>query len=235
MSANYDGRGNMTAERRAEVAHELGLDTLPVPRYDNLPEVSDAAWAVEKFNFQKAIYCVDPLMSAKFMGQSFPPSIPIDQSIDPHVFKRGWSQSSWIDAAKPIPVNDKITAVTGITMYPNETNWFGWIALSLKWAFDESGARAMSPVLIYRTEGILKQVPGFRKRQRLGKLIGWIYTLDRTPKDGLRMEDMVKNVGILHPSSMHSENRVLPVAGSLLPSDVVPPNPRSDDKGVFDA
>ena len=227
--SGFDERAGMSPERREEVRRELGLDSLPVPRYEDMPEVSDAAWAMEKYNFQKALKCVDNLASAQFMGQYLMPSCIIDQSIDPHAFRRGWSQSSYIDAGVPIPVNKKITAATGITSDMNESNWYTWVAQNVAWRFEESGARAMSPVLIWRTSGLRKH----GRYVKGSKLLGWLYTLDRTPRPGQTVEDAVRQVGILHPSDMQAANKVLPVAGALLPEGLTPPNPGSDDEGVF--
>lgn len=203
---SIDLRGTMTPERQEEVAKALGMDSLPVPSYEDLPAVHDAQVAQQKFNFLKAMKCVDPIASHVFMGQFMPSSIPIDQSMDPRTFKRGWSQSMVIDTSLPIPVNDKITSVTGITKVPNERNWYGWLAQNIEWNFKESGARAMSPVLIFRARG----------ERRMGRwlsrpLIGAAYTLDRTPRDGQTMENMMASIGVIHVSSHHSENKVLPI------------------------
>lgn len=203
---SIDLRGTMTPERQEEVAKALGMDSLPVPDYDDLPDVHDGEAARQAFNFKKAIACVDVLASHTFMGQFMPSTIPIDQAMDPRVFKRGWSQSVVIDTSRPIPVNAKITAVTGITRERKESNWYGWLAQNIQWAFTESGARAMSPVLIFRARG----------EKRMGKwlsrpIIGAVYTLDRTPRDGVCMSDMMASVGVLHRSTHHSDNKVLPV------------------------
>jgi hypothetical protein len=204
---SFDARGGMTAERQAEVAKELGMDAIPKPRYDDLPNVRDAAWATEKWNFLKALAFEDPVASAAFMGYMEATGIPIDQSIDPRQFKRGWTQAAKLDMSEPIPVNDKITAATGITSTPCEANWYGWFAGQIKWIFDESGARAMSPVIISRTTGIR------RWGRWLGKYLFAIYKLDRTPAYGKTEMDMVANVGILHPQLERQENRRLPIAG----------------------
>lgn len=200
MRAGYDSRGGMTAEDRARVAAEFGMDSIPTPRYEDLPECEAGAYATEKFNFAKAMKCVNPIASAYFMGNFFPSSIPVDQSLDPHTFKRGWSQSAILNTKAKIPVNRKITAATGIGNglgANKEADWYGTLALQLKWIYTESGARACSPVLVFNAM----------------HLIGIAYKLDRTPAYGKTELDMVSNVGILHPQTHESKNKRLAVAG----------------------
>jgi hypothetical protein len=208
----------MTPERRLEVAAELGMDQIPIPRYEDLPEVTDAAWATEKYNFQKALQCVDAVASAAFMGYVERLGLPIDQAMDPRQFKRGWSQALQLDTSRPIPVNAKVTAATGITKTRCEANWYGWLALNIKWTFDESGARAISPVLMARTEGIR------RNGRVIGRYLIPVYKLDRTPKYGMTEAEMMASVGITHPSTTPSENRRLPIAGRLSTRDDLPAN-----------
>jgi hypothetical protein len=203
---SFDLRGTMSEERQAEVAHALGMDAIPIPAYDDLPEAHDGAVAQQKFNHMKAMQLVDVLASHVFMGQFMPSSIPIDQAMNARDFKRGWSQAVCIDTSLPIPVNEKITAATGITAIPCERNWYGWLAQNVEWAFKESGARAMSPVLIVRSRG----------ERRFGQwlsrpMISAHYKLDRTPRDGMREEDMMASVGLLHSQQVRQDNRVLPI------------------------
>ena len=196
----------MTVERKAEVAKELGLESIPKPRYDDLPEVHDVSAVQERWNFMKAIAFVDPLASATFMNY-LPSRLAIDQSMNAREYRRGWSWCVHLDRSKPIPVNRKITAATGITSARNEKNWYTWLAQHILRVYTELGARAMAPVLVWRTHGERRHghwlaVP----------VLGVIFKLDRTPPYGRAMEDMVAQVGVLHPSTTEAKNKVLPAA-----------------------
>jgi len=206
LSARYDESGDMTPERKAEVAKELGLADVPRPRYDDLPEVHDLPTVREKWNFMKAVALVDPLASAAFMNY-LPSRLVVDQSINPREYRQGWSWCTHVRTDKPIPVNRKITAATGIGHGRNEKNWYGWLAQWVLRVYTELNARSVSPCLVWRTRGERK-----RGRYVIVPVLGVIFKLDRTPPDGRRIEDMVNQMGLLHPSALGGENRVQPVA-----------------------
>ena len=226
MSANYDERGQMTPERRAEVAKALGMDSIPKPRYDDLPAVHDVSSVQERWNFMKALACVDSLGTAAF-HKYLPDRLVIDQQMNAREFRRGWSYAIHLDTSKPVPSNRKIKAATGIGTGRNESNWYGWLAQWCMRAYEELGARKMAPPLLWRTRG--EKLHG---RYAIVPVLGVIIKLDRTPPDGLRMEDLAGSVGILHPSSMQTENRVVPVvttADQTLAPDALAPRARVDN------
>ena len=215
MSSNYDERGGMTAERRDEVIRELGLQNLPNPRYDDLPKAHDVAAVQEKWNFMKAMTCVDVLASARFMNY-LPNGIVVDQSMDPRSFKRGWTTALKLDTSQPIPVNNKITAATGIGHELNESNWYTWLAQHLWWHYQESGARAISPCLVFRTRGER------RRRKWVAKpMLGVTCMMDRSAAYSADQFQGAQ-VGILHPTTEHAANRVMPAAQVTMEGDGEP-------------
>lgn len=206
MSGNYDERGQMTAERRAEVVKELGFASMPVPRYEDLPKTHDVSAVQEKWNFMKALTCVDVLASARFMNY-LPNGIVVDQSMDPRSFKRGWTTALKLDTSQPIPVNNKITAATGIGHELNESNWYTWLAQHLWWYYQESGAKAISPCLVFRTRGEKK-----RRRWVARPMLGVTCMMDRSSPYSTVELSQGAQIGMLHPSTMEAENKVLPAA-----------------------
>jgi hypothetical protein len=191
-----------------KMAEGFGLDALPVPKYDDLPEGQDNAEAIsELVNFRKAVSIVDPIMSAAFWPY-LSDALCLDQHMDTRTFKRGCSFAVVVPAFGAMPVNQKIAAATGVGFENNFKNRCIWMAQELLWHYRYFGARRISPPLVYLAghEGVV------------GSTQGVIFQLDRTPPDGMTETDIMAQLGILIDADTRCENRVVAV-GTATPED----------------
>lgn len=170
-----------------EILEELHLERVPEPRYDvPIPRSPEEVQA--SVNHRKAVACVDPLETAAF-ERFIPDGVVIDQTIDSRSFAPGCTFAVCVPTERPAPVNEKITAATGITNEINRQNHFLELAIWIKRAYDEYGATGMSAPLVFRTEG---------GPDALGRptqaMIGAICVFDR------KVENM-NDVGLVAPKS----------------------------------
>lgn len=190
--------------QEAEIAADLGLSQLPGPRYDDIPKAQpDPEEAGCVMRFKKALTLVDPIATAAF-SRYIPDMIPIDQSLDSRGWSRGYSFAVNIRTDKPIAVNRKITAATGIGKGANEKNWYQLIAQRMLQLYIEMGAYCMSPPLIYRTTV---------KERRSGAIpmLGAIFKFGRRPADGAALSSTQAAWGIMHPATLATRRRAVPI------------------------
>jgi hypothetical protein len=171
------------AEAVKEALDDLGLSEEPAQRWETTPGIPDLGGLVQ---FKKALSCIDPLDTAAF-EHYIPDSVVIDQAIDTRAYVRGWSRAIVIPTDVPIPTGPMVTRSTGIYSEPTAPNHYRWLALEVKRHFDELGARAIGPPLIFRTSGYGGTRP----------LLGVIMKLDLTPPDGQDWQPAA-NWGMLH-------------------------------------
>jgi hypothetical protein len=135
-------------------------------------------------NFKKALQLVDPLETAAF-ERYLPDGIVIDQSMDAAAFHPEASKCISFRTDLPIPSNTRVFASTGIGTEQNAQNQYLWLAQELGRHWEELGARAMAPPLVFRTNGHGGTVP----------LLGLIMKLDLRPAD----ERAGANWGLMGP------------------------------------
>lgn len=133
-------------------------------------------------NFKKALQLVDPLESAAF-EKYIPDGVVIDQTMDARVYHPEASKCITFRTDLPIPSNRRVFASTGIGTEQNAQNQYLWLAQELGRHWEELGARAMAPPLVFRTHGANGTVP----------LLGLMLKLDLRPKD----ENAKANWGLL--------------------------------------
>lgn len=203
----------LTPELEAQLAREFGLDEMPAPRYDDLPTPAMNPEDVSRgINFVKAVQLVDSILSAAVMRYA-PPTLFVDQSMDARVFCRQYSHSVLVPKHRPIPVNRKITAATGIGYHNTLENRSIWAWTEIRWVYDQLGANAISPVLAFEvTQG-----------PRRERFMGVIFKVGIRKIDGRRLEDGFASVGLLHPKyeptsegtrEIRADNEVTPFGGS---------------------
>lgn len=205
----------MNAAEEKEIAADLGLDELPPPRYADLPrEQPDPEEATEVMNFKKALALVDPVATAAF-SRYIPDMIPVDQSLDSRSWSRGYSFAVRTPTDKPIRVNPKITAATGITGARNEKNWYMLIAQRMLQLYIEMGAYSMSPPLIYRTT--VRD-----KRTNARPTVGAIFKFGRRPPDGMTLASIQASWGVIHDATLDTKTRFAPVVEKVQNPGVSP-------------
>lgn len=160
------------SEAVSEALEDLGLSEPPKPRWETTAGFSDLN-ARELVNFKKALACVDPLDTAAF-EHYIPSGVVVDKAIDTRAFTRGWSRAIVIPTDVAIPSGPLVERATGIGTEPNARNHYLFLAIEVKRHYDELGAKAMGPPLVFRTNG------GGGARP----LLGVIMKLDLTPPDG---------------------------------------------------
>jgi hypothetical protein len=187
----------MTPQRAAELAAELGLDAPPPPRYDDLPEENPETPNWVRPKFLKALQLVDQIETWAF--EKFIPSVcEIDHNIDAHV--QGPPELHFavcIRTDRPPPSNKRIANATKIK--PDDTgvdNFYRWLGVEIANQYRGLGARKMGVPLIFRTKGS-------RFKPWIVPYVGAIVKFDRTPAAGLKMDDMVADVGVMVPAGTH--------------------------------
>lgn len=177
----------------ADILKELKLERIPVPRCETptpRASISDAAAII---NHRKALAFVDALETAAF-ERYIPDGIVINTDLDAHFYVPSWTYAVCVPTDRPAPVTPQVTLATGITGEINRQNQFLELALAIKRAYDEYGARGMSKPLIWRTSG----APDALGRPTL-PLLGAIVVFDRRPPDGQTINDMMNDVGVIAP------------------------------------
>ena len=134
------------------ILKELHLERIPQPRFEVPVPRASIEDGASLINHRKAMACVDALDTAAF-ERFIPDGITIDQTLDARTFIPGWSFAICVPTDRPAPVNRKVTYATGITEHINRENQFIELAIWLKRAYTEYGARSMSAPLIWRTTG----------------------------------------------------------------------------------
>ena len=183
----------MTPERQVELAHELGLDAPPAPRYDDVPQAHPESPNWLRPKFLKALQLVDQIETWAF-ERFIPNSCVVDPNIDARV--QGDPELHFavcIRTDRPPPSNNLIWRSTGIKPDSmDKGNFYQWLAVEVARMFSETGAKAMGAPLIFRTKGN-------RKKPDIVPFLGAICKFDRTPPDGQKMHDQMANVGLLVP------------------------------------
>lgn len=173
---------NKFEARKQEIAAELGLDKLPSARMD-MPDEQKPVPTGFMIKWKKAASLIDPIETAAF-GKYIPDGCAIDQGMDarsPSASRdENWAINCRTD--QEIPSNLRVVRSTGIGSIPNANNHYLWLANELDAAYKVSGARAMSPPLVFRTNGHENTVP------LLGILVRW----NLTPQDGQTKADLKK-------------------------------------------
>lgn len=198
----------MTPERALELARELGLDSVPKPRYSDLPEENPETPNHARPKFLKALQLVDQIETWAF-ERFIPDFCVIDHNIDAHVMGNPELHFAvCVRTDMPPPSNARIARATGIRVGSvDQGNFYQWLAVEVGNAYREIGAKKMGVPLIFST---LKDP----KKSWSIPYLGAICKFDRTPPDGSRMDDMVANRGLLIPwdTPVKKENAVLAVA-----------------------
>jgi hypothetical protein len=209
----------LTPERRAEVAKMLGLDGPITPRYDDLPKAMDPVDSAKRANHRKALKLLDSIASAAFM-RYLPDRLQIDKTLDARVWRDGYSFAATTRTDMPLPVNQKITAATGITSFPCEKNWYNLLAQKIMLYYDYYGARGISPCLVFRSRGEKTKMGRYYGAAfNIAAMVGVLFKLDRKPKDGQTLADSMGAMGALHSADLQAENRVMPVGNLGFPGD----------------
>ena len=176
----------MLPQEKAAILEELGLSDFPTPRLE-VPEAHPLP-VKGYMTYQKCLTCVDPLATAAF-EKYIPASCHIDQGLSARDFHPYWTKGVSIRTDIPAPSDPRIARLTGVPAVADERAWYPWLAIELKKLYDGYGARAVSPPLIWRTNGHEGTVP----------LIGLIAKFDLTPKDGQTIEDQTASMAVLAP------------------------------------
>ena len=179
----------------ADFLKELHLERIPTPRMEVPIPRASMANAGQLVNFKKALSCVDPIETAAF-ERFLPGDVKIDQSLPNRHFVPGWSYALCVPTDTPLPVNERITFATGAGSQPNRENCFVELAIGLRRAYYEYGARGMSQPLVWRTSG----APGSDGRPTAA-LLGVCVTFDRRPPDGETSEALMNDVGLIAPKA----------------------------------
>jgi len=177
---------------RDEIKRQLGIDKLPPPRLEGLPDVADVQRLSGRgaLRYRKLTSLIDPIETAAFV-RYIPSDVCIDQTLDGRVFHPENSIARSIRTDIEIPVVPKVTAATGITAAPTAENHYIWLAGLLKWAKDELGFAACAPPLIFRTNGAQGTWP----------LLGFITMVRYEIPDGLTKWNLGARIGLLTPKN----------------------------------
>lgn len=167
-----------------DVLAELGLDQMPPARLPGLEQKKIAGGGMLKW--KKAVQLIDPIETAAFMRYA-PDDIPFDQSLDPIPFSPDHSRALSIRTDVPIPMHPKIAKATGMTAEPTAQNHYIWLWIEVDRHLIELGAKAVSPVKIFRTSGAEGTWP----------LLGALFKLSFAVPDGLARADIGANWGVL--------------------------------------
>lgn len=181
------------AKRKQELAEQLGLDKPPVPRMP-VPEENKPIPREFRPTFYKALQLVDQIETWAF-ERFIPDTCAIDQTMDARIHDPQRSACIIVRTDVPPPSNPLIHRATGIT--PDEAspeNFYLWLAIEVRRAYTEWGARRMAPPLIIRTQG--------KKRRWFSSIvpfIGAITKFDLRISDGSTLDSAAANVGCLVP------------------------------------
>jgi hypothetical protein len=183
----------LTPEERAAICKELGIDDLPASRYDDVPEEHPPVTGSGLMTYKKVLALIDPLATAAF-EKFIPAHIVVDQSFSAREFHPFLCKAISFRTDLPVPSNDLIYRSTGVPAGIGEKAWYPWLAVELQKMYDGFGAQAISPPLLWRTNGYEGTVP----------LIGFIVKLDIRPKAGETLEDTTASMGLLAPPDLTS-------------------------------
>lgn len=137
-----------------------------------MPEEHPVPVGSAVLNFKKALQLVDRLETASF-DRYIPDGIVIDQTMDATAFHPEASKCITFRTDLPIPSNRRVFSSTGIGTEQTAQNQYLWLAQELGRHWEELGARAMAPPLVFRTHGHNGTVP----------LLGLVMKLDLRPRD----------------------------------------------------
>lgn len=179
----------MTPEEKEAICGELGIDKLPALRYDDVPEEHPPVTGGGLMTYKKVLALIDPIATAAF-ERFIPAHVVIDSSLSARDFHPFLCKGISFRTDLPVPSNDRIFRSTGVPGGVGEKAWYPWLAVELQKMFDGYGARAVSPPLLWRTNGHEGTVP----------LLGFIVKLDIRPKDGETIEDTTASMGLLAPA-----------------------------------
>ncbi len=190
----------------AEILRECGLTEAPKIRYEDLPGPVGTPDTSRLVNWAKALQLVDHLLSLKF-EKFIPDWLVIDTSIDVQSFKDEWSICPTVRRDIKPPVNDLVTRQTGITASLDLENLMRWLALETGNIANVFGTKRMGRPLVWMTtEKDLSR--------GIYPLLGVMLKFDRTPPDGLTVDEMTANLGVLTPAPIESMD----------PEEIAPPD-----------
>jgi hypothetical protein len=138
----------ISPEREKELAEAYGLDEVPTPRYEDLPDPNKPNSTSGLVSFHKALMLVDRLRTAGF-HRYLHDSCAVDQTMDASVWSPEHSFAVQIRTDVPPPVNERITRATGIRPTKDDRDFFIWLANVVAEQWTVLGARKMAPPLIY--------------------------------------------------------------------------------------
>jgi hypothetical protein len=170
----------VTPEREAELAAQYGLDEVPTPRYEDLPEPNKPFNTSGLVTFHKTLALVDRLRTAAF-HRYIHDSCIIDQTMDASVWSPEHSFTAMIRTDVPLPVNERITRATGIQPTMDDRDYFMWLRDVVSEQWTVLGAKKMAPPLIYCGGDHWRR---WSKKERLSgakPFMGFIAKYDWTP------------------------------------------------------
>jgi hypothetical protein len=185
---------SLSPERALELARGFGLDEVPVPRYDDVPEGNAPSSTVGLVTFKKSIMLVDHLRTVAF-HRYLHDSCVIDQTMDASQWSPKHSYSVMVRTDVPPPVNERITRATGIKPTQDDRDFFQWLANVVWEQWTIVGAVRMAPPLIFAGGD---QYRRWSKREKVAGARPFMGVISKYEVGGPRA-----TYGVITPHDMH--------------------------------
>jgi hypothetical protein len=185
----------VTHDEELAIARQMGLDAVPVPRTP-APVANPPIPKAFKPKFFKALQLVDSIETFAF-ERFIPSECIVDQTLDARIYHHENSCAVLIRTDMPPPSNLQIWRGTKIkpSDHPDAMsaeNFYRWLAVEVRRAYTEFGAKRMAPPLIFRTHGS-------RWKPWIVPLVGAICKFEVAVPDGQLRENVYANIGVLIP------------------------------------